>query len=66
MQFDYSYDGTMRSFEDSLQRLALERIDILLIHDIDVFTRGDEQSKVFRQAMVATTRPWRACATRRR
>ena len=49
--FDYSYDGTMRSFEDSLQRLALERMDICFIHDIDVFTRGDEQPEVFRQAM---------------
>ena len=26
--FDYTYDGTMRAFEDSLQRLALERMDI--------------------------------------
>lgn len=51
MEFDYSYDGTMRAFEDSLQRLALERIDILFIHDIDVYTRGSEQPEVFRQAM---------------
>lgn len=51
MDFDYSYDGTMRSFEDSLQRLNLESIDILFIHDIDVFTRGDEQPEVFKQAM---------------
>ncbi len=51
MEFDYSYDGTMRSFEDSLQRLALEHIDILFIHDIDVFTRGDDQPEVFREAM---------------
>ncbi len=51
MHFDYSYDGTMRAFEDSLQRLALERIDILFIHDIDVFTRGKDQPEVFRQAM---------------
>ena len=51
MHFDYSYDGTMRSFEDSLQRLNLERMDICFIHDIDVFTRGDEQPDVFRQAM---------------
>jgi D-threo-aldose 1-dehydrogenase len=49
--FDYSYDGTMRAFEDSLQRLALERIDISFIHDIDVFTRGGEQPEVFAQAM---------------
>lgn len=51
MHFDYTYDGTMRSFEDSLQRLALERMDICFIHDIDVFTRGDEQPEVFKQAM---------------
>lgn len=51
MEFDYSYDGTMRSFEDSLQRMALERIDILFIHDIDVFTRGKDQPEVFKQAM---------------
>jgi len=51
MQFDYTYDGVMRSFEDSLQRLALERMDICFIHDIDVFTRGDAQPEVFEQAM---------------
>lgn len=51
MHFDYSYDGTMRAFEDSLQRLNLERMDICFIHDIDVFTRGDDQPEVFRQAM---------------
>jgi D-threo-aldose 1-dehydrogenase len=50
--FDYTYDGTMRSFEDSLQRLGLEHIDILFIHDADVFTHGPEMQKVyFRQAM---------------
>lgn len=57
LHFDYSYDATMRSIEDSLQRLALERIDIAFIHDIDVFTRGAEQPAVFRQAMDGC---WRA------
>ena len=33
--FDFSYDGVMRSFEDSLNRLGVERIDILHIHDPD-------------------------------
>ncbi|MFY2825320.1 aldo/keto reductase [Ruegeria sp. MALMAid1280] len=51
MHFDYSYDGIMRSFEDSLQRMALEHMDICFIHDIDVFTRGAEQPEVFKQAM---------------
>ena len=32
--YDYSYDGIMRSYEDSLQRLALPSIDVLLVHDI--------------------------------
>ncbi|TNC72774.1 aldo/keto reductase [Rubellimicrobium roseum] len=57
MRFDYSYDGTMRSFEDSLQRLALERIDMLFIHDVDRFTRGDAQPEVFEEAMDGC---WRA------
>ena len=33
--FDYSRDGVLRSFESSLERLGLERIDILHIHDPD-------------------------------
>src|SRR6516165_7378523 len=36
VRFDYSYDGVMRSFEDSLQRLGLPRIDLLLVHDLDI------------------------------
>lgn len=51
MEFDYSYDGTMRAFEDSLQRLGLERMELCFIHDIDRFTRGDSQPEVFAQAM---------------
>jgi D-threo-aldose 1-dehydrogenase len=30
---DYSYDGAMRSFEQSLKRLQLDRIDILHLHE---------------------------------
>jgi len=33
--FDFSYDGVMRSFEDSLERLGVDRIDVLHIHDPD-------------------------------
>jgi D-threo-aldose 1-dehydrogenase len=33
--FDFSYDGVMRSVEESLERLGLERVDILHIHDPD-------------------------------
>ena len=34
-EFDYSADGVRRSLEDSLGRLGLDRVDILLIHDPD-------------------------------
>ena len=33
--FDFSYEGVMRSVEESLERLGLDRIDILHIHDPD-------------------------------
>ena len=33
--FDFSYDGVMRSVEESLARLGLDRVDILHIHDPD-------------------------------
>jgi len=33
-EFDFSYDGIMRSVDDSFQRLGLNRIDILYVHDI--------------------------------
>jgi len=33
--FDYSYDGTLRSLEESLGRLGLDRVDMLHIHDPD-------------------------------
>ncbi len=39
--YDYSYDAVMRSFEESLQRLGLSRIDLLYIHDIGRLTHGD-------------------------
>ena len=35
----------MRSVEDSLQRLGTHRIDVLLIHDVDVWTHGSEEAR---------------------
>jgi D-threo-aldose 1-dehydrogenase len=49
--FDYSYDGTMRSVEQSLLRTGLSRFDILLIHDCDVWTHGQEADRRFKEAM---------------
>ena len=50
-RYDYGYEGTLRSIEDSLQRLGLARIDIVYIHDIDRATHGDAQPLRFREAM---------------
>src|SRR5882724_4002284 len=33
--FDFSYDATLRSLEQSLQRLGLDRVDVALVHDPD-------------------------------
>lgn len=40
--YDLSYDGAMRSLEQSYLRLGLGRIDIALIHDVDAFTHGSD------------------------
>jgi D-threo-aldose 1-dehydrogenase len=45
-RYDYSYDGIMRSLEASYARLSLNRIDILYVHDIGVYTHGIELTKV--------------------
>jgi D-threo-aldose 1-dehydrogenase len=49
--YDYSYRGVMRSFEDSLQRLGLARIDILFIHDIGALTHGAAHEELFKICM---------------
>ncbi len=46
--YDYSYDGVMRSFEASLERLGVDRIDILFAHDLDVFTHGTKEAALAR------------------
>ena len=48
--FDYSYDGTLRSLEESLARLGLDRVDILHIHDPD--NHYDEAMKGSYRALV--------------
>ncbi len=43
-QYDYSYDGVMRSVEFSLERLGVSRIDILYVHDLCISTHGSKQA----------------------
>ena len=42
--FDYTYDGVMRSYEASRQRLDTTNADVLLVHDVDVFSQGSQEA----------------------
>ncbi|HHY50210.1 MAG TPA: aldo/keto reductase [Alphaproteobacteria bacterium] len=48
-RYDYSYDGVMRSYEQSLLRLALDTVDALLIHDPDAAIHGEDHPRLMRQ-----------------
>jgi D-threo-aldose 1-dehydrogenase len=47
--YDYGYDATLRSLEFSLERLGIDRIDILYVHDLDLFNHGTPQALRARQ-----------------
>lgn len=52
LAFDYSHDGAMRSLEQSALRLGVDRFDIVLIHDVDIWTHGAEMiEQRFAEAM---------------
>ena len=59
-EFDYSYDGVMRSFEDSLKRLGLDRVDILYIHDIDAIVHKGRDAAEARMRELFDDGGWRA------
>jgi D-threo-aldose 1-dehydrogenase len=42
LRFDYTRDGVFRSYEDSLQRLGVNTVDALLIHDLDAGYHGED------------------------
>lgn len=57
--YDYGYDGIMRSWEDSLQRLGIPSIDLLLIHDLDgVMFDTEQKLTAYEQQLRASG--WRA------
>lgn len=50
-RFDYSYDGVMRSFDQSLLRLGVDKVDILFVHDLDTPNHGAELARHYRAMM---------------
>jgi D-threo-aldose 1-dehydrogenase len=59
VESDYSYDATMRSVEDSCQRLGLAQIDIAYVHDLAADHLGDAWEEQFE---IARTGAFRALA----
>lgn len=53
--FDYTYDGIMRSYEDSMQRLGMNRIDMLVIHDLDWDHLGSDAMVTAHLTQLATS-----------
>lgn len=62
--WDYSYDGVMRSLEQSMMRTGLTRFDVVLVHDLDAFIHRDPAS-LERHYAVALAGAFRALATLR-
>lgn len=54
VHFDYSYDGIMRAYEQLLQRLGLDTVDALIIHDLDKAYHGEEGTAAHLKSLQAT------------
>ena len=60
--YDYSYDGVMRSYEASLKRLGLDRVDILWVHDVCGLVHGGREASEAKIQELIDTGGWRALA----
>lgn len=47
---DYTYDGTLRSIEGTLQRLGIDRIELVFVHDVAQDFYKDEWLAIFETA----------------
>ena len=48
-EYDYTFDGILQSWQASLQRLGLARVDMLYVHDIGKATHGSSHTERFRE-----------------
>ena len=55
-RYDYSYDGAMRSLEQSMLRLGVASVDVVLVHDVDPWTHGGEAPARQREALAGAMR----------
>jgi D-threo-aldose 1-dehydrogenase len=66
VRFDYTRDGVLRSFEASLARLGLDRVDILYVHDIEQGAHGSAKAHETRWRELTDGGGWRALDELRR
>src|SRR5262249_2884425 len=59
-RFDYTHDGILKSYEMSLARLGLNRVEALLIHDLDPGFHGSEEGVASRMSQLDTGDGYRA------
>ena len=60
--YDYSYDGVLRSYEESLARLGVDKVDILYVHDVDAFNHGGREGSEAAIQSLLKLGGWRALA----
>jgi len=51
IEYDYSHDGARRSLDASLERLGLDRVDIVLIHDVNRKYHGSHVHERLEEAL---------------
>ena len=61
-RFDYTRDGVLKSYETSLARLGLNRVEALLIHDLDLRFHKSEEGVAARLAELDAGGGYRALA----
>jgi D-threo-aldose 1-dehydrogenase len=56
IEYDYSYNGVRRSLDSSLERLGLERVDVVFIHDVNRKYHGDRVHERLDEALSGACR----------
>ena len=60
VRYDYRRDAVLRSFEESLARLGLDRVDILFVHDVEPGAHGSVAAYDARWSELTDGGGWRA------
>ena len=62
--YDYTEKGAMKSVEDSLKRLGVDRLDFVWIHDVAPDFHGDEWLRSSKRPARELAAPWTGCVSK--